>query len=111
MAPTQLSLGHKSELQHRLEMAATLSATIQSLEAQLQEHRQWFTEYLQNQPESHIEHGNFCVILKSRHNWTYSSDLQIQITDLKRQQKYEQDHDIAIDNPKSFVAFTFKPVK
>lgn len=100
----------KSELQLNMEKAATLAATIHDLESQLAEHRSWLKDYMIENNETSLRVGNFEVILKSRHNWTYSVETTEAMNNVKQMQKYEQINEIAQDAIKQFVAFTFKPV-
>lgn len=47
--------------------------------------------------------GQFVISLKERSNWTYSTDLQERLIDLKADQEKEKSRGIAINNPTLYI--------
>lgn len=97
-----------AELDRRLAAASRIQAQIQQLETQLLEHRQWLLQHLLDTEKASVNLGNFFAYRRTRHNWTYTAEVQRDMLALRNAQQWEQRQGLAVDQPTPYVALVFK---
>lgn len=95
----------------RLAQAQALQLKIQSLTAELDDHRFWFLTHLMRTNLDTLELGNFTVTRKTRHNWSYTPETEREMLALRTTQKWEQTQGLATDAPTTYVALSTKAPK
>ena len=93
------------EVGQHLAAAQDIASQIAELEAQLSQHRAFLLEHMVSKGLHRIESGDFRVLLKNRHNWTYSSALEREMLQIRTSQKWEQSTGVAQDTPTTYIQF------
>lgn len=99
------------EVGRRLAEAKALQHKIQELTAQLDVHRAWLLTHMNRLDLATIELGDFVVMRKTRHSWTYSANTEREMQALRVTQKWEQSQGIASDEPTIYVSMTTRSPK
>jgi hypothetical protein len=90
----------------RLARAKALQQQIQQLEAELSADREFLLAHMQRHRLERIETEGLRVVLKTRHNWSYSAGVDNMALQLRQLQLDEQALGVAQDRPKSYVSLT-----
>lgn len=99
------------EVGRHLAQAKDIQARIQELTAQLDAHREWLLTHMTRLDLDRIEAGDFTVLRKIRHRWTYSPETEREMLALRTTQKWEQAQGLATDTPTIYVSFTTAPAQ
>lgn len=94
-----------------LARARDLQLQIQELTALYDTEREWLLQHMASQSLVSLELGSVCALLKVRHRWTYSPEVQRDMQALSVSQKWEQSQGIAADTPTFYVALSSKESK
>jgi len=89
-----------------LAAAQRLQEQLQEIEAQLSTHREWLLEHMNRTDLHRIESGDFCVVRKVRHKWTYSPETEREALKLRTTQRWEQTTGQAVDNPTVYISMS-----
>jgi hypothetical protein len=90
----------------RLARAKALQQQIQQLEAELSADREFLLAHMQRHQLERIETEGLRVVLKTRHNWSYSAHVDGLGLQLRQLQLDEQALGLAQDRPKAYVSLT-----
>lgn len=90
----------------RLARAKRLQQQIQQLEAELSGDREFLLKHMQRRNLDRIETEGLRVVLKVRHNWSYSPVIDSMALELRQLQLDEQVLGVAQDRPKAYVSLT-----
>jgi hypothetical protein len=90
----------------RLARAKALQQQIQQLEAELSADREFLLAHMQRNRLDRIETQGLRVVLKTRHNWSYSAAIDNMALQLRQLQLDEQVVGVAQDRPKAYVSLT-----
>lgn len=90
----------------RLAHAKALQQQIQQLEAELSEDREFLLIHMQRHQLERIETEGLRVVLKTRHNWSYSAAIDNMALQLRQLQLDEQTLGVAKDRPRAYVSLT-----
>lgn len=76
------------------------------LDAAAQELRTTLRDHMIKRNLQKIAFGDHVVSLKTRHNWSYSADLERDMLQVRQSQKWEQLQGIATDAPTPYISLT-----